>query len=151
MTKIDLKSGATLNGHGQMIIPGRPKSLDRNSPLHPRNGAPKNFQIADNVAHAHGVHPSDIEKNVIGAHRGHHPNPAAGIAVHPGMLHVTRDGSVITGISKTQKAFDDEPNSKLILRNDTPEDDHNRPLPVSYHKYPPIAALNGRLPDKIRK
>jgi hypothetical protein len=133
--------------------PGPAGSLDRNSPLHPRNGKPKNFQIADNVAAAHGVFPSDVAKGVLGAHKGHHPDPADGhgVPVHPGMLHVNR-GTITAGISKTQKAFDDEPNTPLPTSPKTVFDELNHERPRHYSQTGGIPALAGRgLPDKIVK
>jgi hypothetical protein len=151
MSKIDLKHAVIQ--HGQAIIPGRPKSLDRNSPLHPRNGKSKNFQIADNVAGAHGVHPSDIEKGVIGAHKGHHPDASMGhgVPVHPSMLHVNR-GTITAGISKTQKALNDEPNAMLPT---SPKgavfDEMNHEMPHHIMQTPGVRGLSGALPAKIIK
>lgn len=154
MSKIDLKTATVCNG--MMIVPGsRPNSLDKTSPLHPRNGAPKNFAVADRE---HGFIKHDRDIGVVGASHGmgHHPDASMGhgVPVHPGMLHVNK-GTVTAGISKTQKAFDDEPNSKLILRDHAADaaelETAKRDRSGSYHKYPPIAALNGRLPATIKK
>jgi hypothetical protein len=148
-SKIDPKNAVIK--HGMAIVPGS-RSLDKTSPLHPRNGAPKNFTVG-HVATAHGVHPSDIEKDVIGAHKGHLPDASLGhgIPVHPGMLHVNR-GVITAGISKTQKAFDDEPNVPLPTTPKTTFDELNHERPVHYSQTGGIPALAGlSLPAKIRK
>ena len=138
MAKIKLKSGASID-HGQMSIP-------RNSPLHPRAGAPKNFEIANRE---HGVHLSDCEIGVIGAHKGHQPDPKAGhgVPVHGGM-HFRERGQFTAGISKTQANHPLDDDSKLVTSPGVPV---GPPGGVtSYHKYPPIEALNGHLPEKTK-
>lgn len=158
MKTISLRGGATI-ANGVLIAPGTPGSKPNTAPKgFARIGSPKNFKIADNVAGGHGVHPRDVEIGVIGGTKGQHPDPSAGISVHPGMIHSHR-GAIVAGISHTQAAFDDEPNTPLPT---TPKASHeNDPFteslvchggrPVEYHQTPGIHGLNGALPLKIRK
>ena len=112
---VKLANGARMN-HGQMIPPA-PAAWRRSrahvptdSDLHPRNGAPKNFPIAQRE---HGIHSEDrIAPAVVGAHPGFHPDPKAGhgVPVHDGMHFRDGAGKLQVGISKTQAAnpLDDE-------------------------------------------
>jgi hypothetical protein len=89
MKKLDLKNAKIQ--HGQMIIPSG--SLDRNSPLHPRNGAPKRQCSPEPAwgmtrrsqgalsAHIHGIALQDEPATAQSALKSYEKP----VGVHPGM------------------------------------------------------------------